>query len=197
MAERTRELTKFVRARIRAGEFGRSPAQAGDEPDEKLQEAPTPLRRRGTSPQGGPQRNRAPPPRGKYVAPPVRQRARGGLSMTQVNAIHREHRARIERRARGTAVSPAYRHLGSTISKSFGGPYSSKPRLSVNNTGPGNFIIRARQGMSHGVRQQILNLLARAPKVLWVNGHKHNKKAAYTLIVDLLRKHESVEIMLN
>ncbi|HIB88907.1 TPA: hypothetical protein EYO57_17215 [Candidatus Poribacteria bacterium] len=117
--------------------------------------------------------------------------------MTQVSAIYNEHRARVDNRVRGTLISPAHRHLGSTISKGFGGPYTSKPRLSVNTLGPGNFIIRARQGMSRGVRLQILNLLSKAPKVMWVNGHKHSKKAAYGVIIDLLRKHESVEIMLN
>ena len=135
-------------------------------------------------------------PRGRVI-PRARNRGTTALTTGQVSAIHQAHRARIERRARGTAISPAYRHLGSTVSKGFGGPYTSKPRLSVNTIGPGNYILSARQGMSRGVRQQILNLLARAPKQMWVNGHKQDKKAAYTLIIDLLRKHESVEIMLN
>ena len=54
--------------------------------------------------------------------------------------------------------------------------------------------MRARRGVTRGIRVQIQHYLSRARKYLLINGRKHNKKQAYTLVMDLLKQNQSVEI---
>jgi hypothetical protein len=86
-----------------------------------------------------------------------------------------------------------------THSKQFRGSYGfdQTPRLSLNHIGPGQYILRARRGVSRGVRQQVLHYLSRAGAHIYVNGRKHNKKQAYTVIMDLLKQNHSVEVIVN
>ena len=95
-------------------------------------------------------------------------------------------------------VQPIHRSQW-THSKQFRGSYGfdQTPRLSLNHTGPGQYILRARRGVSRGVRQQVLHYLSRAGAHIYVNGRKHNKKQAYTVIMDLLKQNHSVEVIVN
>jgi hypothetical protein len=134
------------------------------------------------------------------ITPPrVGARAPVAVSRGRVRAP-RAPRARrpVPRRAPGVKhVAPHLRLLASQ-QHHFKGVYRHNnitPKLNLRTLGPGHFVVRAQQ-LTPGVRQQIKNLLRRAPKSLWVNGHKHSRKQALGVIMRLLEQNHAVDIML-
>ena len=89
-------------------------------------------------------------------------------------------------------------HLRTIASNHFKGVYrhdNITPALSLRTLAPGHFVVRASK--MKGVRQHIISLLRRAPKSLWVNGHKHSKKQALGVILRLLEQRHAVDIQLS
>ena len=96
-------------------------------------------------------------------------------------------------------VAPHLRTLVASQQKHFKGIYrhdNITPKLSLRTLAPGHFLVRAPK-LTAGVRQHIISLLKRAPKALWVNGHKHNKKQALGVIMRLLEQNHTVDIQLS
>ena len=129
---------------------------------------------------------------------PIRVIAPRRVRTIPVSAPRAHHRA-VHKAARQRVVHRVNTKDRSRLThgKFFGSyGFDQTPRLSLTHLGPGNYIFRARKGVTRGIRQQVLHYLSRV-SVLWVNGRKHNKKAAYTIIMDLLKQNKSVEVMLN
>ena len=117
----------------------------------------------------------------------------------QAHTLRKHHASTLGHKAIH-AIPPHERSrfsLGQTKHRGSYGMHSATPALSVNTIGSGHFLIRARRGVTKGIRHQVLHLLRRAPSAFFVNGHKHNKKQAYTIIMDLLRQNKTVEVRLR
>ena len=71
------------------------------------------------------------------------------------------------------------------------------PRLSVQHLGPKKYIFRAYRGVSNGVREQIRHYLSKISKYVYLNGIRHNKKQAFTAMIDLLRTNKGVEVQIQ
>jgi hypothetical protein len=130
------------------------------------------------------------PPR---VGAPVAVRGR-------VRPRARPPRARrpVPRRAPGVKHVAPHLRLIASQQHHFKGVYRHNnitPKLNLRTLGPGHFVVRS-QHLTAGVRQQIKNLLRRAPKNLWVNGHKHSRKQALGVIMRLLEQNHAVDIQL-
>ena len=75
--------------------------------------------------------------------------------------------------------------------------WSKTPELSFKNTAPGVYTLKAFRGVTKDVRTHLRALIRRAPHSLWVDGKKMSKKQAFTLIVDLLNKLQTVQVQLT
>jgi hypothetical protein len=74
------------------------------------------------------------------------------------------------------------------------GAHSQTPEFSFKHKAPGNYVLKAFRGVTKDVRAHLRHLLSRAPRFIWVNGHRHSKKQAFSIIVELLAQHQTVEI---
>ena len=113
------------------------------------------------------------------------------------------HRAPARDRANVHHIAPHLRVLASQ-QQHFKGVWrhdNITPKISLKTLSPGHFEVRAgaskHAGADRGMRQIIISLLRRAPKHIYVNGHKHTKKAALTVIMRMLEKRQTVDIQLR
>ena len=133
-----------------------------------------------------------------YYPPIAQSFDRVAQQFHQAHTLRRHHASTLGHKAIH-AIHPHERSrfsLGQTKHRGWYG-LSATPVLSVNTIGPGHFLIRARRGITKGIHHQVVHLLKRAPRAFFVNGHKHNKKQAYTIIIDLLRQNKTVEVQLR
>ena len=75
--------------------------------------------------------------------------------------------------------------------------WTPTPRLSVNQIDAGRFLLRARRGVTKGVRHQVMHLLNRVRGKLKINGRIHSKLQAREVIIDLLAQNTTVDVEIH
>ena len=147
-----------------------------------------PPRRVGPAPRRLPARVRAPLPVARPVRAPRVAYAPRRVAVVR-NAIgYRIPPVHARTRVAAAQTSPSLRFYGSA-----GIPV---PRLSWKHLAPGHYIARARRGLTPGIKQHVHHLLKRAGQYIWINGVRHTRRQAATVIFDLLGKHHAVDIKL-
>ena len=130
--------------------------------------------------------------------------ARRALNRPRVSHLrfaYHEHRNRQRLEAARQALKNVNlnEHGRWTHGKQFRGSHGRNPtpRLSVQHLGPQKYIFRAYRGVSRGVREQVRHYLSRIRKYVYLNGIRHNKKQAFTAMIDLLRTNKGVEVQIQ
>jgi len=72
--------------------------------------------------------------------------------------------------------------------------WNPTPKLSINQIDSGRFLIRARRGVTKGIRHQVMHLLQRVRGKVKINGRLHTKKQAREVIIDLLAQNITVDV---
>ena len=101
---------------------------------------------------------------------------------------------------RGTHAIPDHSEspYKQTVRASSGYGLNITPQLSITHLGAGHFLLRARRGVTPGVRKHVLHLLQRVRgRYLFVNGRRHTKLQARDVILRMLRTNQTVDVQLN
>ena len=172
---------------------------SGSEPEEKQAEVdPRTRRRRGgpITPAGTP--IAAVRARGRQLhaiaQPHIQAPARVAGPRVASRLLHRPgryHRHGVTRpKAPRNIVSPFRMNYESRG----GHGWNPTPKLSVNQIDSGRFLIRARRGVTKGIRHQVMHLLQRVRGKVKINGRLHTKKQAREVIIDLLAQNITVDV---
>ena len=128
------------------------------------------------------------------------RRARPAMVLNNLLRTLHLKQANIRRRAPGVR-SYQMRTRQYTPSKTryavSGTPRSTIPKLNWQHLAPGHYIAKARQGLTPGIRQHVLNLMRRAKGYVWINGKRLSVKRATTTLLRLLGTRASVDIKLT
>ena len=161
------------------------------DPDEKESEAPvTPT-----------------PPRRGWSGTPIEQQRALGRSLRRMAvqprlppALIRHVRKRYTKTV-GAAPVRQVRNVTSpyvaTYTPKGGHGWTPTPRLSVNQIDSGRYLLRARRGITKGVRHQVVHLLNRVRGKVKVNGRVLRKKQAREVIIDLLAQNITVDVSIH
>ena len=117
------------------------------------------------------------------------RRGRAALNMLQSEAAIA--RAKLHKQQRA-----AYRKAKSHGRSSHTTMTMKKAKLQISEQGPGVFSVRS-TGMSAQVQKHVKMLLNRIKGVISVNGKQMSKQQAYTVIIDLLTKKQTIQVKIS
>ncbi len=176
-----------------------TPVASDGDPEEKASEVePTSRRRRGgpVTPSGTSVANvrRTGRQLESLARPHIQAPARVAGPRIATRLLHRPGRYHKH----GVTRSKAPRNVVSPFRMNYqskgGHGWNPTPKLSINQIDSGRFLIRARRGVTKGIRHQVMHLLQRVRGKVKINGRLHTKKQAREVIIDLLAQNITVDV---